>query len=846
MKDDLFTNLYPTPNPDGQIRYVLTESGFSVSFASGLRNATEIIIPETREGKPITKIQRGAFSGCESLKKVVIPKYVTEIGVQAFTFCTSLEYIEVDSDNQSFSSENGVLYNKNKTEILCYPKGKTNTEFALPDTVCAIRAYAFSYNKFLKTVRLSNGLNAVGRNAFLGCAITEINLPDTIKIIEPKAFSTCTNLERVRLGKNLESIREQAFEFCPNLTVVEYSSTLASWINIERTSEVFSSPFDLYLNSKLLTDVYVDCVILKRGAFEKVKSLQSVTMSDNVKIIERDAFAQCVGLKSVNLAQVKELDIGVFHSCEALESIVIPPSVTDWGINLFTNCKSLKNVIIGKGVSDIPSAIFSGCSALTDIVIPQNVSIISETAFMFCDNLKTITSYGEISNVIPYRYIPLSTSVDLRRLPISDIENPRIVLNSYKRYAKNLLDGVEYPQQIKEENKKYAIIILKRLFEGAKTDVSLMRYLTNEKIISLGDGMSFADQIDDDWDMESKSIFIEYLNSYTNTEREKAMDELMIDPLSDEGIKRLWEYESTQDGIVLKRFLRSEKEVLVPCFLEGEPITVIGESCFKGNDSVERIVISDGITHIQDKAFFDCPNLREIRIPNTLQSVRKDAFSRCEKLVYNLDSDNRYLGNETNPYLLLVSCSKYAFEIKVHASNVVIGAKAFTSHVSFVTLGDNTQYICPFAFDGCWKIKRIRLGKNVKEIGEGCFYSCSNLHSVYMQNGLISIGENAFSDCALIDVVIPDTVEKIGARAFSGCRSLKKITIGQNVRFLGEYLTWRSLHVQEIVFKNPKGWLSLAEQDAVVHEIPSKTMANPTTAKSILCEMFMPNKFFKE
>ena len=110
----------------------------------------ELVIPsKNQDGKRVVAIGERAFADCTFLTSVTIPAEVQNIGTGAFLGCSSLVVIEVARDNEHFSSQNGVLFNKGKSCLLCYPPSKGSKNYLLPNGVTRIAAYAFYGNRNL-------------------------------------------------------------------------------------------------------------------------------------------------------------------------------------------------------------------------------------------------------------------------------------------------------------------------------------------------------------------------------------------------------------------------------------------------------------------------------------------------------------------------------------------------------------------------------------------------------------------------------------------------------------------------------------------------------------------------
>jgi len=167
---------------------------------------TNITIPEN-----VISIESGAF-GSSGLSSIFIGERVSFIGKSAFGSCQSLTSIEVDENNLYYSSKNGVLFNKDKSVLLAYPSGKTNSSYAISSSVTEIGESAFSNCKKLKAVILNGGLKTINANAFYGCeGLTDISISDGVEFLGDSAFGFCTSLRNVNLGKGLKSIGSYAF-----------------------------------------------------------------------------------------------------------------------------------------------------------------------------------------------------------------------------------------------------------------------------------------------------------------------------------------------------------------------------------------------------------------------------------------------------------------------------------------------------------------------------------------------------------------------------------------------------------------------------------------------------------
>ena len=280
---------------------------------------SEVIIPDS-----VTMIESEAFEGCSSLSKLTLPKGTAAskllINGGAFSGCLSLEELEIppelsnvdninavfencpnlkklifseDDPNHCFSD--GIIYNKDMTEVLLclsykenaeLPKGVTSIELnafsgcrslksvIIPDTVVSIGNFAFSGCGNLTHIDLPSGITVIGCYAFSGCGFTEITLPDSLGCVESNLLSGCSDLNKVTVGKNTTLISSYAFRDCVNLTEVILPAGLEA---IEEYA---------FFNCKKLADIALpeELLLVSDSAFKSCPSLHSVKVPMNTAL----------------------------------------------------------------------------------------------------------------------------------------------------------------------------------------------------------------------------------------------------------------------------------------------------------------------------------------------------------------------------------------------------------------------------------------------------------------------------------------------------------------------------------------------------------------------------------
>lgn len=177
----------------------------------------------------VITIGSSAFTNCSSLTSVIIPNSVTTIGDGAFSDCAALSNIHVDGNNQHYSSVDGLLFNKDKTTLLCHPANRTQQIYTIPNTVITIGSYAFSICNSLASVIIPNSVMSIGNGAFYGCnSLASVILPNSVMSIGDNAFYSCKSLASVTIPNSVTVIGMEAFNYCYSLTSVTIPNSVTT------------------------------------------------------------------------------------------------------------------------------------------------------------------------------------------------------------------------------------------------------------------------------------------------------------------------------------------------------------------------------------------------------------------------------------------------------------------------------------------------------------------------------------------------------------------------------------------------------------------------------------------
>ncbi|MBQ6931161.1 MAG: leucine-rich repeat protein [Clostridia bacterium] len=251
------TKLIVYPLNNTATSYSIPDSVIEVSAYAFEGNAylTKIVIPDG-----VKAIWGRTFYSCVSLQEINIPASVIYLYSSTFINCKKLERINVDSNNNTFSSdEYGVLYNKDKTQLIHCPNNANISEYIVSDFVTSVEAYAFDGNLNLEEITIGSGLSEIKSDTFNGCRnLSRVILGENIATINGGVFFSCNSLSEIKLPQSLKQIGTSAFAFCNNLTDVYYGGSELQWaeISVSSGNDPLTKANIHYVEDKIYTIMY--------------------------------------------------------------------------------------------------------------------------------------------------------------------------------------------------------------------------------------------------------------------------------------------------------------------------------------------------------------------------------------------------------------------------------------------------------------------------------------------------------------------------------------------------------------------------------------------------------------
>lgn len=327
----------------------------------------------------VQNIGERAFKGCKFFHEIDLPEGLTSIDGSAFEDCSNLSRINVSEKNTKFSSIDGVLYSKDKKELIRFPSGKDQIQYKVAEGTARIERDAFESCKKIERISLPNSIEYVDDGAFYSCKlIPEIELPEKkVSDYDDYDVRVAVDFDVIHSLKNLKGLKRiRLSEKIQDTIGIDLLQELEE-INVDEKNENFSS------NEGILFSKDKKRLIV----YPKARKEKAYSVPDGVTIIEAGAFSGCKNIEQVFFPDSLEgIEIRTFYKCNKLRQVEIRRNVKYIREDAFKKCENLKSVKLPDSLKRIYTGAFEGCRKLEDINIPSQLDYIGDGAFMNCPN----------------------------------------------------------------------------------------------------------------------------------------------------------------------------------------------------------------------------------------------------------------------------------------------------------------------------------------------------------------------------------------------------------------------------------------------------------------------------
>ena len=309
-----------------------------------------------------------------NFKELHLPASLEHIGNAALNGNISLADVTLDADNPYFVLEDGYLYTRDHSRLLSYfDKISTRTEtFTIRPEVRTIDDKAFNFHRTYN-ITLNEGLEHIGAYAFryalnnIAPHQKKLVIPNSVKYIGEYAFENCY-MDEVIISDNVDSLFNDTFSFC--------------------CIDQIHMPAKLkYIGARALYNNHLDNLVLPEGletiehhAFNTL-SVDKLVIPESVKFIDEFAFYFPL-IKDLEIkAPLDSIPKAAFYSCQALERLVLPPTIKRIGQSAFYECYRLKECRLPEGLEEIGKGSLAGADHMKEWHIPATVRKIERAAF---------------------------------------------------------------------------------------------------------------------------------------------------------------------------------------------------------------------------------------------------------------------------------------------------------------------------------------------------------------------------------------------------------------------------------------------------------------------------------
>ncbi len=689
-------------------------------------------------------IKNLAFSGCTSLSDIDLQSNIlTEIGKGAFQSAAISDFVIPDSvtslgAGSAATGADGVFADCSKLLSVTIGTGVANLTDCL-----------FANCQSLETVEFKeNGKTAqIGKKVFYNCrSLKAISLPSTVNQIglvgtssyttsttNCSVFEGCAALVSISLPSAVAKIGQNTFKDCSSLQTVTFNGNVLEFIALGAFSGCASlTDFTFPMLGSSFT--------LGASAFAGCSSLESIVLPDNVKTIADNTFLNCVSLEAAAMQSVAAGTVGAsaFEGCVKLKNVKLSDAVTQIKQKAFLNCVALEQITLPASLTKLGNGstsssagygnVFENCVSLLEITLPEEVNVIDVATFKNCTSLSKVTIGGAIMVI---REDAFEGCGDIEFAVTAENEKTEIVGNAvYSEYTDSFYT-------LNDKNKTASVKITGR---------ALIHYFGNASTLEIEDGTDIIARAALRKNSTVTKVVLPasvmYIDDYAFTEC------ITLAEINLENVKSIDGYAFQGCTELTSVALRAD---------------VIYSYAFSNCTSLEEIDLN-GAKFLNSYVFSGCTALTDVVVPESVIGLNVDVFKDCTGLktaevkVGNLNGSASSMGNAGNGWFR--NCTS----------------------LETVVFADGLLRLENYLFEGCTSLTTIKLPATLQRLsaGFGAFKNCTSLVSLTIPAGVTAIENNEFVGCAsLKEIIFEGSVTKIGNASFDGCAALDTIDLSQ-------------------------------------------------------------------
>ncbi len=758
--------LYALWVEDSAPQYLTYEEFDDYVVITGVTDSrSEIEIPSTYNGKPVTTIKENSFYNNRDLTTVILPETITTIEKGAFWFASNLITINFPSSlvivgDYAFA-------------------GCGFTSLDLPETIITYGEEVFANNEYLVSVILPDNMTIIREGFFQNCNMLEsINIPASVTEIQKEAFADCMLLGNVDLT-NVGVIGENAFSNCQSMTSIILSDSLT-------VIDDYAFAYTVSVTEVILPE---NLEIIGNSAFTGLYNLTLIDFPDTLTFIGESAFYGCSLTELVLPNSLVTIGEEAFRYND-FEYLYLPSSLYKIEKLAFRNCENLKEIMLSTSIDVIEERIFRDTGSQVVLYV-DSASVPSAWATEWNDYFEGGIVYSSTFSTININY-SLNGGENHADNPLTLLINNNLVVRTPTKEGYNFVgwyidSGLTETISIIKQGTIEDINLYAKWELIADNQHSIIYHLDGGTNLN-GSPTYFNEDVETTLLNPTKAGW-KFLGWYTNSNYSDLVTSIEVNTSSDVELYALWEqdyliFEEFDDYVVVTGLKQPLIIVEIPSTYNGKTVTTIGKNCFMYETVIMEVILPDTITTIEEHAF-SADNLETINLPEGLVVIGDYAFSSNNEIKEIIIPSTVISIGES----VFASCGKL-LNVVFNNPITVITKGMFEDSVGLKTIviPEGVTQIESNAFNGCDNLTNIILPSTLLRIDRYAFAYTPNLITITLPANLQELGDGVFYETGLVSLTLPNSLTTIGEQVWIYNRDLETLTLGAS---LSTQLTYR-------------------------------------------------------